>query len=64
MNILNAKRLPCDECKKDTDHFISAVLNQRACSECWTVTPAQPEDFFKTKVEAVAVMRGDRERRV
>lgn len=67
MNILNTLKLPCEPCGKKTDHFISAALNQRVCSECWHVTPAQPEDFFmrpKPKPEMIIATSGGPEKRV
>ena len=65
MNILNTLKLPCEPCGKKTDHFISAALNQRVCTQCWTETPAQPEDFYlraKPKPQAVSVTHGGPER--
>jgi hypothetical protein len=60
MKIINTKKIECFKCGVETDHLISAVLNKRICTQCWTETKARPVDF----VEMIVMHSGDRERRV
>lgn len=64
MKILNTRPFPCDKCGGNTPQFLSLTLDKRVCSQCGTDYPAQPEDFFKPKPEAVVVTHGGPERNV